>query len=137
MPEKIIGYARTANNEGNIDSQIDALRQAGCTEIYTDVATSGHTFRQSGLHQARASLQRGDSFMVVSIDRIARNIGVCHDFVRGLMRDGIEFTTLTSKDEATALMDRINYGPAPRPGSPFLSRTAYRLGSFLIRASGH
>ena len=35
------GYARTANSEGDIHQQFEALKAAGCAEIYFDIIHSG------------------------------------------------------------------------------------------------
>lgn len=89
MQTKTIGYARTATSQGDMERQIAALRQAGCTEIYTDRAVSGNAMDRSGLSQARAALQAGDTLLVESIDRLSRNVGAYSQFAADLTRDGI------------------------------------------------
>ena len=44
----LIGYARVSTHEHNLDLQRDALKNAGCTQIFTDTAT-GTTPERSGL----------------------------------------------------------------------------------------
>lgn len=89
MSAKTIGYARTANSQGDIELQISALIKAGCTEVYTDKAVSGTSMDRIGLSEARAALKSGDTFVVDGIDRLSRNILTYSRFRDDLIRDGI------------------------------------------------
>jgi len=94
MTAKTIGYARTANSEGDIERQIAALTQAGCSEIYTDTAVSGTTMDSAGLREARAALQAGDTLLVESIDRLSRNVSAYNKFTADLLRNGIKLRSV-------------------------------------------
>jgi hypothetical protein len=138
MNEKIIGYARTAHREQDISSQIEKLKAAGCSVVYTDQGVSGSTLERPGLKEARANLQSGDVLKVVTIDRIARSISALNTFVTDLKRHQIGFEAVTNSDAfmVTRLCDALNYGPVISQETPWLRKLTYRLGAFLIRVSG-
>ena len=51
-----IGYARVSTPEQKLRSQKDALRKAGCTRIFTDVASGAQASRE-GLEKVLAFLR--------------------------------------------------------------------------------
>lgn len=68
----MIGYARNATWEGAIEPQLEALERAGCRTIYEDRGTKAAAVR-AGLTQALEKAARGDTLVVVSLDRLARS----------------------------------------------------------------
>lgn len=142
MNEKTIGYARTAchvqGDEHAIDAQVERLKAAGCSVVFTDRGASGSSLGRPGLREARANLQSGDKLKVVRIDRIARSASAVVTFVTDLNRNGIELEALdgTDAEAAIRLQDDLNYGRVLTPKTPWLRKLAYRAGRFLIRISG-
>lgn len=57
----LIGYARVSTEDQHLYMQEDALKSAGCEEIYSDVASGVKTARP-GLHSALSCLRKGDTF---------------------------------------------------------------------------
>ena len=53
------------------DAQVDALRSAGCTDIYEEHASGGDQAR-SALARALTRCKAGDVLVVTKIDRLAR-----------------------------------------------------------------
>ncbi|OGT31697.1 MAG: hypothetical protein A3E87_02875 [Gammaproteobacteria bacterium RIFCSPHIGHO2_12_FULL_35_23] len=68
-----VGYARVSTEDQNLHMQEDALKSAGCEEIYTDVA-SGSKSQRPGLDKALAYIREGDTLVVWKLDRLGRSI---------------------------------------------------------------
>jgi len=135
--EKTIGYARTASSEQDVSAQVEALKEAGCTEIFTDMGVSGNTLDRPGLQKAKAGPKRGDTLMVVRTDRLARAAPAYYRFLRDLLRDGIEFKSIFNHDEAQADMLRVNYGPALPPDATYREILTYKAARFLLWLGNH
>jgi DNA invertase Pin-like site-specific DNA recombinase len=69
----LVGYARVSTPDQNLDLQHDALQQAGCDRIFTDVA-SGMQTERPGLAETLAFLRTGDSLVVWKLDRLGRSL---------------------------------------------------------------
>ncbi len=65
----LVGYARVSTADQNLDLQQDALVQAGCGKVFTDVI-SGAQAERPGLTEALAFLRDGDTLVVWKLDRL-------------------------------------------------------------------
>ncbi len=90
---KLFGYARVSTLDQNLDTQLDALRRAGCDDIFQDKITGVSTSRPA-LDTLLAQLRPGDTVMVARFFRLGRSrdhmIGLFGEFVR----KGIHFKAL-------------------------------------------
>jgi len=69
----LIGYGRVSTSDQNLDLQIDALKAAGCGEIFTDVSSGAKTERE-GLTKALNYIRNGDILVTWKLDRLGRSI---------------------------------------------------------------
>ncbi|MBT2406495.1 MULTISPECIES: recombinase family protein, partial [unclassified Streptomyces] len=90
----LIGYARVSTDDQEAQSQHDALRVAGCAQIFTDKASGKNTDRPE-LTAALDYLRPGDTLCVWKLDRFARSLIDLVTLVDSLAARGIGFKVLT------------------------------------------
>jgi len=88
----IIGYARVSTADQNLDSQIDALKKAGCDEIYKE-KKSGIAEREE-LQKVLGHLKKGDTLMVTKLDRLGRSLKKLLELIEEFNERGIHFQSL-------------------------------------------
>ena len=97
----LIGYARVSTADQNLDLQLDALKKAGCSKIYTDTISGVKTVRE-GLDDALAYLRKGDMLVVWKLDRLGRSLKHLIAIITQLNEEEKEFKSLQeSLDTAT------------------------------------
>ena len=71
---RVYGYIRVSTKEQNEDRQWIAMRECGIPEgnVYSD-RQSGKDFDRPGYKQVISKLQKGDTFVIKSLDRLGRN----------------------------------------------------------------
>jgi DNA invertase Pin-like site-specific DNA recombinase len=139
MPEQLIGYAHTASIPGSLEQQIEELRAAGCTNVFTDAGTAVSPLRRSGFTAALQVLNAGDKLIVCAPGRLSRNMSELANTIAQLNGKGIELVALdTPKDAVAPLgLDLAKLSHQLRPAVPRspLRYAARRLGETLIRYS--
>ncbi|MCX8519874.1 MAG: recombinase family protein [Methylophilaceae bacterium] len=65
---QVFGYARVSTTDQNPDLQRDALKQAGCDDVYEETASGKNTDRPQ-LSECLRRLRRGDTLVVWKLDR--------------------------------------------------------------------
>src|SRR6476646_3313625 len=91
----VIGYARVSTTEQNPQLQLDALKEAGATRVYTDHGVSGSTASRPHLDACLDHLREGDVLTVWKLDRRGRNTQHVLAVVDELTSRGIGFRSLT------------------------------------------
>ena len=87
-----IGYARVSTADQNLESQIDALKKAGCEEFYKE-KKSGVSEREE-LEKALGYLREGDTLVVTKLDRLGRSLKQLIILTEGLKERGIHFQSI-------------------------------------------
>src|SRR6059058_3259125 len=96
----LIGYARISTADQTLALQQDALKSAGCDQIYTDTA-SGSSAERTGLEQAFSHLRKGDTLVVWRLDRLGRSLRHLIDTITALDARGIGFRSITENIDTT------------------------------------
>ena len=89
------GYARVSTDEQNLDLQLDALRKAGCDQIFEDQGVSGATISRPELDKLLETVEPGDQIMVWRLDRLGRSLRHLIDTVSALGKKDVQFASLT------------------------------------------
>jgi DNA invertase Pin-like site-specific DNA recombinase len=89
----LIGYARVSTDEQDTAAQQDALQVEGCSVIYEDKA-SGASKERPNLARALERLGKGDTLLVVRIDRLARSLSHLLQIVEAVRAKGAFFRSI-------------------------------------------
>jgi DNA invertase Pin-like site-specific DNA recombinase len=88
------GYARVSTEGQDLEPQLVALQAAGCGEIIEEKA-SGTDRSRPELAQLLGRLRRGDTLVVVRIDRLARSLAQLLAMLDRLQAAGVHFRSLS------------------------------------------
>lgn len=98
----LVGYARVSTDDQNLDLQLDALKAAGCEQLFTD-KVSGASKAKVGLDDALRYARKGDTLVVWKLDRLGRTVKGLVELVEGIQERGVQFKSITdSIDTSTA-----------------------------------
>src|SRR4029450_4571130 len=89
-----IGYARVSTDDQTLDLQKDALREAGCLDIYEEYASGARATRPE-LAAALRTCRHGDVLVVWKLDRLGRSLTHLLEIIDDLQRRGVGFQCLT------------------------------------------
>jgi len=90
----LIGYARVSTVDQNLDLQINALREAGCEEIFQDKLSAVSVIRP-GLAGAMSIARSGDTLVVWKLDRLGRRTTDLLDFIKELEAKSIGLKSIS------------------------------------------
>lgn len=97
-----IGYARVSTAGQNLDSQVDALTQAGCLRIFTD-KLSGTKIHRPEWDRLIDYLRPGDVLVITELSRMTRSLRNLLDVVNELEKKGVKLVSLRENiDTSTA-----------------------------------
>ena len=96
-----IGYARVSTDDQNLDLQLDALRGAGCDQVFVDEGISGTVRDREGLDLALSMVGEGDTLIVWKLDRLGRSLGFLIELIAKLGDQGVQFNALQDGIDTT------------------------------------
>ena len=95
-----IGYCRISTDTQNDELQVQALKDAGCEKIFSDVA-SGSKSDRSGLRECIEFARSGDVIVAWKLDRIGRSLKDLIETVNTLKSRDIGLKVLTQNLDTT------------------------------------
>lgn len=101
-----IGYARVSTKDQNLDLQADALREAECEEVFTEVASGAKTARPV-LDEVLARLRVGDVLVIWKLDRLGRSLKHLVTLATELMEREIGLISLNDPIDTTTPQGRL------------------------------
>jgi DNA invertase Pin-like site-specific DNA recombinase len=105
----LIGYARVSTSDQSLEMQLQALRAAGCDQIFAETAPGAQRERPE-LAKALAYARQGDVLVVWKLDRLGRSLIHLAEVARGLADRGIGLRCLHGPVDTTSPQGRLVYG---------------------------
>ncbi len=102
----IIGYARVSTDDQSLDSQTDALSDAGVGKIFAD-RISGSKRARPELDRMLDQLRNGDVVTVTKYDRLARSMKDLLEIVEAIRARGAGFRSLAEDIDTTTPAGRL------------------------------
>ena len=102
----IYGYARVSTSEQNEGMQVDALRSAGCTKIFTDKASGAKTSRPA-LDKMLALLNEGDTLVIWRLDRLGRSTVHLFNLLEELKEKGVAVRSIMEGIDTSGSLGRF------------------------------
>ncbi len=93
---QLVGYVRCSTADQKLDSQIDALKAAGCKKIFEDKASGKNTDRP-GFNKTMAYLREGDTLVVYKLDRLSRSTKDMLQIAELLKAQGVHLKSLSDE----------------------------------------
>lgn len=88
------GYARVSSGTQDYTAQVDALKAAGCTRIFSEKASGKSTNGRREFDKLMRALAPGDVVAVTKLDRLARSSRDLHNILHDLAERGCGFVSL-------------------------------------------
>jgi DNA invertase Pin-like site-specific DNA recombinase len=86
----IVGYARVSTTDQDLTIQQEALKQAGCTELFTEKVSGTSKKGRDQLQKCLEYLRKGDTLIVTRVDRLGRSVKDLQDIADHLKEKGVD-----------------------------------------------
>jgi len=103
-----IGYARVSTEDQKLDLQLDALKKAGCDQVFKDIASGAQQDRE-GLDHATKYLRPGDTLVVWKLDRLGRSLKHLIEVVNDFTKKGIYFRSLQENIDSSSSGGKLTF----------------------------
>jgi DNA invertase Pin-like site-specific DNA recombinase len=89
-----IGYARVSSKDQNLDRQLDAFTKEGVEKVFQEKVSEKSRDGRTELKAALAFAREGDTFIVLSLDRLARSLHDLLSITEELSKKGVFLKSL-------------------------------------------
>lgn len=104
-----IGYARVSTKDQSLSMQVDALKQAGCTQIHEEIASGAKTARPV-LDEIIRNLREEDTLVIWKLDRLGRNLAHLIHLTAKLIEKKVGLISLNDPIDTTTAQGRLIFG---------------------------
>lgn len=92
----VYGYARVSTDGQTLDAQLDQLKQAGCSKVFSE-KESGARWDRPQLTKAISALDKDDLLIVTKLDRLARSTKDLLTVLDTITSKGASFKSLSDQ----------------------------------------
>lgn len=105
-----VGYARVSTIDQNLDLQRDALKSAGCVQLYEEKQSSRGIKGRQELANCMRALRAGDTLIVWRLDRLSGSMNDLVQIIHELTERKIRFESLNEKIDTKTAQGRMFIG---------------------------
>lgn len=105
----LIGYARVSSKDQNLDRQLEAFKREGVEKIFQEKVSGKTREGRESLKQAIAFARDGDTFIVLSLDRLARSLHDLLSITEELQKKGVYLKSLKEKIDLSGPSGRLMF----------------------------
>jgi DNA invertase Pin-like site-specific DNA recombinase len=103
-----VGYARVSSRTQNYLAQVEALKAAGCTKVYSEKVSGKALKDRREFDKLLKALLPGDTVVVTKLDRLARSTRDLSNILHDIETKGCGFTSLhESWCDTTSVVGRL------------------------------
>ena len=103
------GYARVSTRDQNLETQLDALADAGCDKIITEKVSGNGSKERPELDRIVENLRKGDVLVVYKLDRLGRSTFKLLGLTEELQQRGVEFVSLKDQIDTTSAIGKAMF----------------------------
>jgi DNA invertase Pin-like site-specific DNA recombinase len=103
-----LGYARVSTKDQTLDLQLDALKKAGCSKVYTETACGAKSDRPV-LAKLLDAVRAGDVLVIWKLDRLGRSLKNLIDIVNELLQRKVGLKSLADPIDTTTSHGRLTF----------------------------
>lgn len=102
----IYGYCRVSSQDQNCNLQLDALKKAGCEQIFVEHGVSGAKVSRPELDRMLSVIQPQDTIIVWKMDRLGRSMAHLASLVERFKNQKIKLISITEGFDISNVMGR-------------------------------
>ena len=103
-----LGYARVSTKDQTLDLQLDALKKAGCSKVYTETVSGAQTDRPA-LTKLLDAVRSGDVLVIWKLDRLGRSLKNLIEIVNELLQRKVGLKSLNDPIDTTTPHGRFTF----------------------------
>ena len=104
-----IGYARVSTKEQSLSMQVEALKEAGCIQIYEEIASGAKTARPV-LDEIMRNIREDDTLVIWKLDRLGRNLAHLIHLTTKLIEKKVGLISLNDPIDTSTAQGRMIFG---------------------------
>ena len=105
-----VGYARVSSSGQNLQSQVEALKKAGCEKIFQEKMSATQMTNRDELKNCLDFCREGDEFYVTRLDRCSRSVKDLYQIIDTLNSKGVAFKATEQDLDTSSSAGRLMIG---------------------------
>lgn len=102
-----IGYARVSTQDQDLQTQVDALKAAGCEKIYQEKASAAG--KRPALQNMLDNLRAGDEVVIFKLDRLGRSLKHLIELSERFNSNDIQLISIKDSIDTTTAHGRMMF----------------------------